>query len=175
MTCSDHHRNSLLSYFVVFYKSGFTPADLRTAQKYGGTGPCSHSIQAALYWSFQQDPGFFKKDSPDFINSRGQVISASKQVDALGQAQSIVYLSIFICQCFNVSIPYFHVFCIYPRISRSLLSKHVSHSHSAKVPSQTSGTSLVSSQAQPLACLSFIRRLYMWSLVDHTICLLSTG
>jgi hypothetical protein len=27
-------RNSLVSYFVVFYKSGFSPADMQRAQKY---------------------------------------------------------------------------------------------------------------------------------------------
>ncbi|KAF9533592.1 aminophospholipid-transporting P-type ATPase [Crepidotus variabilis] len=74
----------VLSYFVVFYKNGFSPADLRTAQKQPG------------------GVAYFTKSSPDFTNTRGEVIGASKQVDALGQAQSIVYLSIFICQCFNV-------------------------------------------------------------------------
>jgi magnesium-transporting ATPase (P-type) len=71
----------LLSYFLVFYKNGFSPADLRSAQRNGV---------------------YFTKSSPDFTNSRGQVINAHDQVDALGQAQSIVYLSIFIAQCFNV-------------------------------------------------------------------------
>jgi len=71
----------LLSYFVVFYKAGFTPADLKTAQAAGD---------------------YFKKDSPPFTNSRGDVISASGQLEALAQAQSIVYLAIFIMQCFNV-------------------------------------------------------------------------
>ena len=37
---------------------------------------------------------YFQKDSPDFVNSRGEVISASKQVDALAQAQSIGTLHI---------------------------------------------------------------------------------
>jgi len=72
---------TLVAYFVVFYKNGFTPTDLRTAQSAGG---------------------YFLKSSPPFTNSRGQTIDASKQVDALAQAQSIVYLSIFIIQCFNV-------------------------------------------------------------------------
>ncbi|KAF8968280.1 aminophospholipid-transporting P-type ATPase [Flammula alnicola] len=45
---------------------------------------------------------YFLKGSQDFINSRGQVIGAQQQVDALAQAQSIVYLSVFITQCFNV-------------------------------------------------------------------------
>ncbi|KAH9914464.1 aminophospholipid-transporting P-type ATPase [Fomitopsis serialis] len=74
---------ALVAYFVVFYKSGFTPTDLRTAQS-------STSIT------------YFTESSPDFVNTRGQVIDASQQVEALGKAQSIVYLSIFIIQCFNV-------------------------------------------------------------------------
>ena len=49
-------------------------------------------------------PAYFTSKSPDFINGRGRAISAHDQVDALGQAQSIVYLSIFITQCFNVCI-----------------------------------------------------------------------
>ncbi|CDO71883.1 hypothetical protein BN946_scf184940.g30 [Trametes cinnabarina] len=77
----------LVAYFVVFLKNGFTPGDLRRAQSALTASP---SIT------------YFTKSSPDFTNSRGQVISASKQVDALAQAQSIVYLSIFIIQCFNV-------------------------------------------------------------------------
>ncbi|KAF9557188.1 aminophospholipid-transporting P-type ATPase [Agrocybe pediades] len=71
----------LVAYFLVFFKNGFSPSDLRSAQ------------QAGLY---------FSKGSPDFINYRGRAISGQDQVDALGQAQSIVYLSIFITQCFNV-------------------------------------------------------------------------
>ncbi|RDX52903.1 aminophospholipid-transporting P-type ATPase [Lentinus brumalis] len=78
---------ALAGYFVVFFKNGFTPGDLRRAQ-------------SAL--NAEPPVTYFTKDSPDFINSRGQRISGDKQVDALGQAQSIVYLSIFIIQCFNV-------------------------------------------------------------------------
>ncbi|KAI0730164.1 aminophospholipid-transporting P-type ATPase [Fomitopsis betulina] len=74
---------ALVAYFVVFYKSGFTPTDLRIAQ----------ASTTATY---------FQKSSPDFINTRGQVIDATGQVEALAKAQSIVYLSIFIIQCFNV-------------------------------------------------------------------------
>ncbi|KAJ7577471.1 aminophospholipid-transporting P-type ATPase [Mycena floridula] len=72
---------ALVAYFVVFFKNGFTPTDLRKAQ---------------------QEATFFTKSSPDFVNSRGSVLTASDQVDALAQAQSIVYLSVFIIQCFNV-------------------------------------------------------------------------
>ncbi|KAJ7778681.1 aminophospholipid-transporting P-type ATPase [Mycena maculata] len=72
---------SLVAYFVVFFKSGFSPSDLRRAQK---------------------DGSYFSSGSPDFINARGQTITGPEQVTALGKAQSIVYLSIFIMQCFNV-------------------------------------------------------------------------
>jgi len=72
---------SMASYFVVFIKNGFSPGDLVRAQR------------ANVY---------FTSSSPDFINHAGVAISAAKQVDALGQAQGIVYLSIFIVQCFNV-------------------------------------------------------------------------
>jgi len=72
---------SLLAYFVVFFKNGFSPNDLRVAQKNGG---------------------YFTKHSPDFINYKGQSLSAAQQVEAFAQAQSIVYLSIFFTQCFNV-------------------------------------------------------------------------
>ncbi|KAJ6606312.1 aminophospholipid-transporting P-type ATPase [Mycena vulgaris] len=74
---------ALVAYFVVFFKAGFSPSDLRRAQKDG----CR---------------SFFTSSSKDFVNARGQTLSGSKQVDALGQAQSIVYLSVFIIQCFNV-------------------------------------------------------------------------
>ncbi|KIJ37044.1 hypothetical protein M422DRAFT_50672 [Sphaerobolus stellatus SS14] len=71
----------IVSYFVVFLKNGFSPMDLRRAQK------------TQLY---------FAKSSPPFINHKGQTIEAAQQVNALAQAQSIVYLSVFIMQCFNV-------------------------------------------------------------------------
>ncbi|KZT74065.1 aminophospholipid-transporting P-type ATPase [Daedalea quercina L-15889] len=74
---------ALVAYFVVFDKNGFTPTDLRNAQ----------ASTTATY---------FTKSSPDFVNTRGQVINASQQVEAFGKAQSIVYLSVFIIQCFNV-------------------------------------------------------------------------
>ncbi|KAI0628777.1 aminophospholipid-transporting P-type ATPase [Trametes polyzona] len=78
---------ALVAYFVVFFKNGFSPSDLRRAQSALSASP---SVT------------YFEKSSPDFINHRGQSISASQQVDALAQAQSIVYLSVFIIQCFNV-------------------------------------------------------------------------
>jgi len=73
--------SALVSYFVIFYKSGFTPNELRYTQK------------AGIY---------FSASSPDFHNSRGQVITGPMQVDALAKAVSIVYLSIFFNQCFNM-------------------------------------------------------------------------
>ncbi|KAJ7063657.1 aminophospholipid-transporting P-type ATPase [Mycena amicta] len=72
---------ALFGYFVVFFKAGFAPSDLRKAQKAGT---------------------YFSSSSPDFVNYRGDVLSASQQVDAFAQAQSITYLSVFIIQCFNV-------------------------------------------------------------------------
>jgi len=72
---------SMLAYFVVFHKNGFSPNDLRKAQKNGN---------------------YFKKDSSNFINYKGQSLNGPQQVEALAQAQSIVYLSIFLTQCFNV-------------------------------------------------------------------------
>ncbi|KAF8191565.1 aminophospholipid-transporting P-type ATPase [Mycena galopus ATCC 62051] len=71
----------LVAYFVVFFKGGFSPADLRRAQKLGV---------------------YFTSSSPDFINGRGQTIEAWQQVQAFAEAQSITYLSVFIIQCFNV-------------------------------------------------------------------------
>ncbi|EPQ58706.1 aminophospholipid-transporting P-type ATPase [Gloeophyllum trabeum ATCC 11539] len=75
----------LVAYFVVFWKAGFSPSDLRRAQAASSNGTT-----------------YFLKSSPPFVNYRGQTLDAATQVDALGQAQSIVYLSVFIIQCFNV-------------------------------------------------------------------------
>ncbi|KAF5349512.1 hypothetical protein D9756_009023 [Leucocoprinus leucothites] len=71
----------MVAYFVVFWKNGFTPSDLCQAQKAGV---------------------YFVGGAPDFINSAGRILTAAQQVDALGQAQSVVYISIFITQSFNV-------------------------------------------------------------------------
>jgi len=76
---------SLVAYFVVFFKSGFSPSDLKRAQQ-----------------AFPTPHPYFTKTSPDFINYQGRAISAADQVTALAKAQSIVYLSIFIMQGFNV-------------------------------------------------------------------------
>jgi len=72
---------TLVAYFVVFFHNGFTPSDLVRAQ------------QSGVY---------FTSSSPDFLSARGEVINADSQVTAFGEAQGIVYLSIFITQCFNV-------------------------------------------------------------------------
>jgi sodium/potassium-transporting ATPase subunit alpha len=87
----------MLAYFVVFFRNGFTPGDLVTAQK---NGCMAHFLSQMVLANSGE--AYFTKTSPDFTNSRGQVINASQQVDAFAQAQSIVYLSIFICQAFNV-------------------------------------------------------------------------
>ncbi|KAI0285240.1 aminophospholipid-transporting P-type ATPase [Russula brevipes] len=71
----------LLAYFVVFYKKGFSPSDLRKAQK---------------------DGRYFTHNSPDFTNYKGESLDGTHQLEAFRQAQSIVYLSIFFTQCFNV-------------------------------------------------------------------------
>ncbi|KAI0035024.1 aminophospholipid-transporting P-type ATPase [Vararia minispora EC-137] len=72
---------ALVAYFVIFFIRGFSPNDLSRAQRAGG---------------------YFTKSSPDFINYRGESLNGDQQVEALAQAQGLVYLSIFIMQCFNV-------------------------------------------------------------------------
>ncbi|KAH8980852.1 aminophospholipid-transporting P-type ATPase [Lactarius hatsudake] len=89
---------SLLAYFLVFHKKGFSPSDLKRAQKDGG-GSYART-QVTLFANLF--PGYFKKHSPDFINYKGQSLNGDQQVEAFAQAQSIVYLSIFFTQCFNV-------------------------------------------------------------------------
>ncbi|KAH9171439.1 aminophospholipid-transporting P-type ATPase [Lactarius sanguifluus] len=71
---------SLLGYFLVFHKKGFSPSDLKKAQKDGGE----------LHFSLTYFVGYFKKDSPDFINYKGQSLNGDQQVEAFAQAQSIV-------------------------------------------------------------------------------------
>ncbi|KZT61582.1 aminophospholipid-transporting P-type ATPase [Calocera cornea HHB12733] len=78
---------ALVAYFVVFYKAGFSPYDLRVAQ---AAGSSSNPVT------------YFQTSSPDFVNARGQTLSGAQQYDALAQAQSITYLSIYIAQCFNM-------------------------------------------------------------------------
>jgi len=89
----------MLAYFVVFWKNGFSPSDLKKAQEAGGEFPPLLVVLGALTNS---PVVYFLKSSPDFINHSGRIISASAQVDALGQAQAINYFSIFITQCFNI-------------------------------------------------------------------------
>ncbi|KAF7359150.1 Cation-ATPase-N domain-containing protein [Mycena sanguinolenta] len=68
----------LVAYFVVFFKSGFSPADLRRAQKIGSTLPTP----------------YFESSSPDFINGRGQTITASQQVGRVCQGP-VHHVSVF--------------------------------------------------------------------------------
>ncbi|KDE09552.1 hypothetical protein MVLG_00448 [Microbotryum lychnidis-dioicae p1A1 Lamole] len=74
---------ALTGYFVVFYNSGFTPRDLYLAQK-------------------SAHPKYFLDNSPNYISVSGRVLTASEQVDAWAKATSIMYLSIFLIQCFNI-------------------------------------------------------------------------
>ncbi|KAF8894766.1 aminophospholipid-transporting P-type ATPase [Infundibulicybe gibba] len=76
---------ALVAYFVVFFKNGFTPADLRRAQRAGD---------------------HFTSSSPDFLNSRGQSINAESQVDALAQAQSIGTLALVFAVKARFSYPF---------------------------------------------------------------------
>ncbi|KAF5344223.1 hypothetical protein D9756_011250 [Leucocoprinus leucothites] len=73
--------SGMVAYFVVFWKNGFTPSDLFQAQRTGV---------------------YFVEDAPNFINNAGRILTAAQQVDAFAQAQSVVFISIFINQCFNV-------------------------------------------------------------------------
>jgi hypothetical protein len=78
----------MLAYFVVYHKNGFSPNDLRKSQKNGGKleltsiCPCRSLTRISIL-------GYFKKDSPDFINYKGQSINGPQQVEAFAQAQSI--------------------------------------------------------------------------------------
>lgn len=78
---------SLVAYFVVFFKNGFSPSDLRTAQQAGGDCIPAyrfHSSLTRLVFAV-----YFTKSSPDFVNHSGRILSSSQQVRALGEAQSI--------------------------------------------------------------------------------------
>lgn len=75
----------LLAYFVVFNHNGFSPSDLRKAQKAQGQRFEEVSLGLALI----SLAGYFTKTSPDFVNHKGQSISAADQVKALGEAQGI--------------------------------------------------------------------------------------
>jgi len=44
----------------------------------------------------------FLSSSPPFTTSSGRVLSADDQVDAWARSQSIMYMSIFVIQCFNI-------------------------------------------------------------------------
>lgn len=105
---------------------------------------------------------YFSKTSPDFTNSRGQVFNASQQVDAFAQAQSIVYLSIFICQAFNVGtlIDWLALYKWHsPVLCRYSLWRPDFLSPLAKTLLQTSTILLGSSQELALESLSSIPHL----------------
>ncbi|EIN07923.1 aminophospholipid-transporting P-type ATPase [Punctularia strigosozonata HHB-11173 SS5] len=95
----------LVAYFVVFFASGFSPSDLVRAQKASVNHGVFGSARQMWCWclpSTGTGTAFFTKHSPDFINYQGKSINAHQQINALAKAQSIVYLSVFIQQCFNV-------------------------------------------------------------------------
>ena len=85
--CPRHQYTTLrlLAYFVVFHKKGFSPSDLKRAQKDGSKlnplGLAIHSTNSIL--------DYFKNDSPVFINYKGQPLTGPQQVEAFRQAQSI--------------------------------------------------------------------------------------
>lgn len=78
---------SLVAYFVVFFKNGFSPSDLRTAQQAGGDWIPAHRFHSSL--TRLVFAVYFTKSSPDFVNHSGRILSSSQQVRALGEAQSI--------------------------------------------------------------------------------------
>ncbi|KAI8913698.1 hypothetical protein EDD86DRAFT_223758 [Gorgonomyces haynaldii] len=59
------------------------------------------SYSDAVYMQ-SQGSLYFKPKSPDFVLQSGQILSGPDQYEALRQAQSAVYLSIFIIQVFNL-------------------------------------------------------------------------
>jgi sodium/potassium-transporting ATPase subunit alpha len=75
----------MLAYFVVFYKKGFSPSDLRTAQKNGSK---LNPLDLAISFT-NSILDYFKNDSQVFINHKGQSITGPQQVEAFRQAQSI--------------------------------------------------------------------------------------
>jgi sodium/potassium-transporting ATPase subunit alpha len=81
----QHTALRMLAYFVVFHKKGFSPNDLRKAQKSGGKLQLTQFVMPLTHPIL----GYFKKDSPDFINYKGQSLAGPQQVEAFAQAQSI--------------------------------------------------------------------------------------
>ncbi|KAJ3123327.1 hypothetical protein HK098_002018 [Nowakowskiella sp. JEL0407] len=74
---------ALLTYFAVLYSFGITATDARNAQKSGK---------------------FFKPHSADLLLLNGNVLTGDLQYEALAQAQSAFYLSIFIIQMWNLFV-----------------------------------------------------------------------
>lgn len=137
---------------------------------------------------------YFTNSSPDFINYKGQVISASDQVKALAQAQSIGETNIstskhiIILKHFASVSLYLHhsvLQCKLNWLSGAGGSAHISlrcsrlrpssPSHSASRSSETTGISRVSSVARASACSSSIRHLCMSCSAAQIPSLLSTG
>ncbi|KAK9768328.1 hypothetical protein K7432_001126 [Basidiobolus ranarum] len=73
---------AITAYFVVLYREfGISPSEAR------------HMQNGNMY---------FLNDSPSYTLPSGRVLTNNDQKEALAQAQSIFYLSIMICQCFNL-------------------------------------------------------------------------
>ncbi|KAK9709068.1 hypothetical protein K7432_009271 [Basidiobolus ranarum] len=73
---------AITAYFIVFYREfDVSPEQLR---------------------SMQNANQYFLNESPSYTLPNGRVLTNSDQKEALAQAQSIFYLSVMICQCFNL-------------------------------------------------------------------------
>ena len=75
----------MLAYFIVFHHNGFSPSDLRKAQKNGGKLDLRNLAIPFTHTTL----GYFTRHSSDFINYKGQALTGPQQVEALAQAQSI--------------------------------------------------------------------------------------
>lgn len=79
---------NMLSYFVVLWYNGITPADAVIMQR-GSAAPTFYFSNGPIY-------------AQDYVTLAGKVLNADAQKQALGQAQSIVYWSIMVMQMFNM-------------------------------------------------------------------------
>jgi sodium/potassium-transporting ATPase subunit alpha len=79
---------NLVSYFVVLWYNGISPADAVIMQR-GASPPTNYFQDGPLY-------------AQDYVTLAGKVLDAATQKRALGQAQSIVYWSIMLMQMFNM-------------------------------------------------------------------------
>lgn len=94
----------LIDYFHISWCSGNRDLRLENFALRKKRIVCHTVLMVRLIVLFLFCSVYFTRSSPDFINGRGQIITATQQVEALAQAQSITYLSIFIIQCFNVRL-----------------------------------------------------------------------